>query len=132
MLKFAFGKNSTEGDISDPILDGDKYVVAILRNVIEEGVPEFEDVKEVMRKPALNEKQAEVYMAKMDNKKSLEDVGKLLTYGQINSAEITFESKSISNGGRPEPAVIGKLFTKIPIGSMTHPIKGVEGIYVFI
>ena len=132
MLRFAFKRTTLDGDISDPMLDGDKYVVAYIENLIPEGLPEYDDVKEIMRKPALIEKQAEVYMAKMAGKNSLEDVGKVISNGGIGSAEITFDSKSIYNGGIPEPAVIGALFRVIPVGSMTVPIKGEEGVYVFI
>ncbi len=132
MLRFAFNLNANVGDVSDPMLDGDKYVVAYITNIIGEGVPEFEDIKEVMRGPALKEKQADVYLAKMAGKNSLEDVGKVVSNGGIGSAELTFDSKSIYNGGQPEPAVIGALFREIPVGSMTVPIKGVEGVYVFI
>lgn len=132
MLRFAFKRTALDGDISDPMLDGDKYVVAYIENLIPEGLPEYDDVKEIMRKPALMEKQAEVYMTKMAGKNSLEDVGKVISNGGIGSAEITFDSKSIYNGGSPEPAVIGALFRAIPVGSMTVPIKGEEGVYVFI
>ncbi len=132
MLKYAFNKNTTEGTVSDPILDGDKYVVAIVNNVIEEGVPSFEDVKEVMRAPALIDKQATAYIAKMSNHASLEDAGGVLTNGLVRKAEVTFNSKSVFNGGRPEPAIIGMLFTNIPVGKPLVPIQGEEGVYVFM
>ncbi len=132
MLQFVFSKNAKVGDISKPLIDGDKFVVAIIDNVIAEGVPEFDDVKEIMRGPALKEKQAEVYIKKMSGKNSLEQVGAVVTNGAVGNAELTFASKSIYNGGQEEPYVIGKVFTKIPKGAMTVPIKGEEGIYVFI
>lgn len=131
MLKLAFNSAATEGVVLDPIFDGDKYVVAMIDNIIAEGEPEFEDVKEIMRQPALKEKQADYYIAKMKGN-SLEDIGKLITNGGIGTAEITFDSKSLYNGSQPEPYVIGKLFTNIPVGSLTLPIAGEEGIYVFI
>lgn len=132
MLKFAFNENTEEGAVSDPILDGDKYVVAIVNNVMSEGVPEFEDVKEAMRAPALIDKQAAAYIAKMSNHKSLEDAGAAITNGIVRKGEVTFTSASVYNGGRPEPAVIGMLFTKIPVGTMLQPVQGVEGVYVFM
>ncbi len=132
MLRFAFNKNVEQGEISDPILDGDKYVVAFLSNVISEGAPEFEDVKEQMRFPALKDKQAAHYMEKMAGKSSLAEVAKVCYNGQILSAEIYFGSNAIQGGGGNEPEVIGKLFTNIPTGSMTVPIKGRTGVYVVI
>ena len=53
-----------------------------------------------MRGPALKEKQAEVYIKKMSGKKSLEQVGAVITNGAIGNAELTFASKSIYNGGQ--------------------------------
>ncbi len=132
VMSFAFNSKATEGMISDPILDGDKYVVAYLANIIPEGAPEFEDVKDQMRFPALKDKQAKVYMEKMSGKNSLEEVAKIVQNGQILSAEIYFASNVIQGGGGNEPEVIGKLFTKIPTGSMTKPIKGSTGVYVVI
>ena len=131
-LRFAFSKNTLEKQISDPILDGDKYVVAYLANVIPEGAPEFEDVKDQMRYPALKDKQAKIYMEKMAGKRSLEEILPLIHNGQILTAEVYFASTVIQGGGGNEPEVIGKLFTKIPTGSMTKPIKGNTGVYVVI
>ena len=132
ILRFAFGKNAKEGTISDPILDEDKYVVAHLSNIIPEGDPQFEDIKDQLRFPALKDKQAKVYMEKMAGKKSLEDVAKIVKNGSVLSAEVYFASNVIQGGGGNEPEVIGKLFTKIPVGSMTKPIKGLTGVYVVI
>jgi peptidyl-prolyl cis-trans isomerase D len=132
ILRFVFNKNATEKSISDPILDGDKYVVAYLTNIIPEGEPEFEDVKEQMRFPALRDKQAKVYMEKMGGKNSLEEVAKVVINGSVLSAEVYFASNVIQGGGGDEPEVIGHLFTKIPVGSMTKPIKGKTGVYVVI
>ena len=133
IMKFAFGKNALEGDISDPILDGTGYVVAYLTNVIEEGVPEFEDVKEQMRFPALKDKQAKIYIEKMSNKGSLEEVVGVVEKGQILNAQITFGANVIAGGGGNEPEVIGALFREeLQEGFMTVPIQGRTGVYVCI
>lgn len=132
MLKYAFNPNTEVGTVSDPILDGDKYVVAIVNNVIDEGAPKFEDVKEIMRAPALVDKQAKAYMAKMSNHATLEDAGAVLTNGFVRKGEVTFDSKAVFNGGRAEPAVIGMLFTNITVGAPLLPIQGEEGVYLFM
>lgn len=132
IMRFAFNKDAKEGDLSDPILDDDKYVVAHLTNIIPEGAPEFEDVKDQMRFPALKEKQAKVYMEKMAGKSSLEEILPVIKNGQILTAEVYFASNVIQGGGGNEPEVIGKLFTNVPTGSMTVPIKGNMGVYVII
>jgi peptidyl-prolyl cis-trans isomerase D len=130
LMRFAFAVNAKEGDISDPIYDGDKYVVAMLTNVIEEGAPEFVDVKEQMRMPALRDKQAKHYIEKMSGKNSLDEVAKVVVNGVVLNAEVTFGNNVIQGAGGNEPEVIGALFTNIKAGDMTKPIQGNTGIYV--
>ena len=133
MMRFAFGRNAIEGNISDPILDGDKYVVAYLANVIEEGEPEFEDVKEQMRFSALKDKQAKVYMEKMSGKNSLQEVAAVMTKGNILNAQLTFGANVIAGGGGNEPEVIGAVFRdEFKVGAMSVPLKGRAGVYVII
>jgi peptidyl-prolyl cis-trans isomerase D len=132
MMKFAFGRNALEGDISDPMLDGKNYVVAHLSNIIEKGEPQFEDVKEQMRFPALQDKQGKVYVEKLSGKTSLSEVVAATHNGQILNAQLTFGATAIAGGGSNEPEVIGRLFTNIPVGSMTVPIQGNTGVYVCI
>lgn len=132
VMRFAFGRHSEEGDISDPIFDGDKYVVAYLANVIEEGAPEFRDVKVQMRGPALKEKQANHYVEKMSGKKSLDEVAAVCTNGVVLDAEVMFGNNTILGGGGNEPEIIGNLFTNIPVGSMTKPLIGNTGVYVVV
>ena len=133
MMRFAFSRNALEGDISDPMLDGDNYVVAYLVNVIEEGVPEFEDVKEQMRFSALKDKQAKVYMEKMAGKKSLAEVAAITKGGNILNAQLTFGANVIAGGGGNEPEVIGSVFRdEFKVGAMSVPLQGRSGVYVII
>ena len=132
LMKFAFGKNAEEGDVSDPLFDGDKYIVAYLSNVTEEGAPEFRDVKDQMRIPALEEKKAKHFIEKMSGKSSLDEVASSIQDGVVMDAEVSFGINSIQGGGGNEPEVIGKLFTNIPVGSMTKPIQGKSGVYVVV
>ncbi|WP_066756582.1 peptidylprolyl isomerase [Crocinitomix algicola] len=129
LLEFAFGKGAKEGHLSDPILDNDKFIVARIENVIEEGTPEFADVKDAMRTPALNEKRGELYAEKMKDK-TLEALVAEFDGLTIQQNEITFSSKTIGKGGKAEPELVGKLFTNISTGTTTKPLIGKEGVYV--
>ena len=133
MMRFAFGKSRLEGDLSEPILDGDAYVVAQLSNIIEEGAPKFEDVKEQMRFSALKDKQGKVYAEKMAGKQSLAQVAEQVKNGNILTAQITFGGNVIAGGGGNEPEVIGALFRdELKSGVMTTPLVGRTGVYVAI
>lgn len=133
VMRFVFGKQAAEGAISDPILDGNQYVVAYLNNITEEGVPEFEDVKERMREEALKEKQAEVYIERMGNHASLEEVAAAVGNATTRTAQITYGQNGISGAGNNEPEVVGALFRKeLTPGSMTVPLKGNTAVYVCV
>jgi peptidyl-prolyl cis-trans isomerase D len=132
VMRFAYNNNAEMGDVSDPILDNDKYVVAYISNLIQEGTPEFKDVKVLMEKEALREKQAEHYIEKMSGKKGLDEVATVVTTGVIRETEVVFDNSIFQKGAQKEPAIVGTVFTEIPVGAMTKPLKGEEGIFVLI
>jgi peptidyl-prolyl cis-trans isomerase D len=129
--KFGFSKDAVEGDISDPILDGGVYKVAILSNVIQEGVPNFEDVKDQMRFPALRDKQAKKYMELMAGTSNLQEIVAKFPNLRIMTANVNFNVNTIQGGGGNEPKVVGTIFS-IPADKrpLLAPIQGVSGVYV--
>ena len=132
VMRFAFNKNAKMNDVSDPILDGDKFIVANIKSIIEEGVPTFEEVELIVKRDALKEKQANFYIDKMSGKQGIDAVATVLTDGAIRETEVTFDGQSVVKGQAKDPALVGSVFTDIPVGAMTNPIKGKDGVYVFI
>lgn len=132
--KFTFAKDAMEGDVSDPIYDNGSYKVAVLSNKIGEGVPDFEDVKEQMRFPALRDKQAKVYMEKMGGTQNLQEVVAKMPELRIQTVNVNFNVNTIQGGGGNEPEVVGSIYA-VPAdkaGAMLRPIQGVSGVYVII
>jgi peptidyl-prolyl cis-trans isomerase D len=132
--KFTFAKDAVEGDISDPIYDNGMYKVAILSNKISEGVPNFEDVKEQMRFPALRDKQAKVFIEKMGGTLNLQEIVAKMPKLRIQTVNVNFNVNTIQGGGGNEPEVVGSVYA-VPsdkAGAMLIPIQGVSGIYVII
>ena len=68
----------------------------------------------------------------MSGKQGIDAVATVLTDGAIRETEVTFDGQSVVKGQAKDPALVGSVFTDIPVGAMTNPIKGKDGVYVFI
>jgi peptidyl-prolyl cis-trans isomerase D len=129
--KFVFSKDATEGDVSTPILDNNVYKVVYIASKVAEGTPEFEDVKEQMRFPALREKQAEKYKELLAGTQNLKELVAKFPELQVQSASVIFNSNNIQGGGANEPKVVGAIFS-VPqdLRPLLAPIDGNTGVYV--
>ena len=132
--KFAFAKDAIDGDISEPILDNNIIKVAFIRNKISEGVPEFDDIKDQMKTPALRDKQAKLYLEKMAGSANLEEIATSLTGAKVQTANIKFGSNAIAGAGGNEGELVGTLFSlaKENEGAVLAPIQGESGVYVIV
>jgi len=135
--KFCFAKDALTDDLSDPILDGGFYKVAIINNLMAKGVPNFEGVKNQMKFAAKKEKQAKHYMEQMTPATSTSNLQELTAKFpelKIQNAVVTYNINTITGGGGNEPEAVGAIFS-LPsdkVGSMLNPIQGVTGVYVVI
>lgn len=130
--KFSFAKDAMEGDVSDPIYDNGSYKVAVISNKIAEGTPNFEDVKEQMRFPALRDKQAKVYIEKMGGTQNLQEIVAKMPNLKIQTVNVNFNVNTIQGGGGNEPEVVGYIYAVDKPNVMLRPIEGVTGVYVII
>jgi peptidyl-prolyl cis-trans isomerase D len=132
--KFSFAKDAANDDISDPILDGGSYKVAILKNTMAQGVPNFEGVKNQMRYAAKKEKQAKFYMDALSGTSNLQELTAIFPELKIQNAILTYNINTITGGGGNEPEAVGAIFSLAndKVGSMLMPIEGVTGVYVVI
>jgi len=132
--KFSFAKDAMTDDISDPIIDGGFYKVAIIKNIMAQGVPNFDGVKNQMKFAATKEKQAKFYMDKMSGTSNLQEISAKFPELKIQNAVVTYNINTITGGGGNEPEAVGAIFS-LPndkVGSMLNPIQGVTGVYVII
>lgn len=116
------------GKLSEPIVSGENYVVAILTGIREEGVPELEDVRDLFTKEVVKEKKAEAWIAKMQGKTDLAALASELGVQQQNASDLTLNSFNIP-GGFSEYEVIGKIFA-LENGQTSVPLKGETGVFV--
>ncbi|HYG50714.1 MAG TPA: peptidyl-prolyl cis-trans isomerase [Flavobacteriales bacterium] len=122
----------TEGDVSpNPVIFNDKYIVIKLDNVKEKGVPEFEDVKEIMKAQVVIQKKGEQEAKKMKGAKSLEELSKRLNL-PIKEGELSFSSNQFPESMGYENEVIGSVFAMNKPGDMSIPLKGKSAVYVVV
>ena len=130
ILELAYQSDAEAGQlISAPIIDKDKYVIAMLSAIKEKGEPTFADARERMKKDLIEEKKAKRLMNQMTKTK---DLNKLAKQGNtiVEEAQITFSNPSIGNTGY-EPEIVGALFSGyVKNGQTTIPMKGKGGVYV--
>ena len=113
---------------SDPISNGDGYVIALLTGIREEGAPQLADVKEAMTKEVIKEKKGEALVAKFSGKTDLNVLATEIGGTVQNAADMAFNAMSIP-GGFSDPDVIGQLFS-LKTGETSLPLKGDQAVYV--
>ena len=128
ILKLAYLGDVKIGDISTPIKDNDRYVIAMVSSIQVKGVPTFLDVENSMKRDLIEEKKAALLTTQMVEDKSLKALAKR-TEKEVVKAEISFEYPFIAGAGY-EPEIIGILFSSMKNGQLTKPLKGKIGIYV--
>lgn len=129
IIRWAF--NAKVGDVNTaPFHMQDKYVVAHLAEIREEGIAPIEQKKDEVEMGAIKVKKAEMILEEMKklNATKLDEYASKLNL-KINPADgATFSSYSIPNVGR-ELKVYGPLFT-LKQGETSKPIAGETGVYV--
>jgi len=128
ILRFGFNKGAKALDISEPIKDGNRYVIVQLKKIKEDGAPDMEDARQIMETDAKNAVIADKYLKEMGG---IGDLNKLASKFNIpvQNAEVSFASGNIGNSGS-EPKIVGALFSGLKDGQITKPIAGKQGVYV--
>ena len=125
----AWTYRSERGEVSNPILTADFYIVAHLDNVTEAGVPTLEAVKEEMTEGATNEAKGDWYAQQMDGT-SLDDIAVAVGETVKTARDVSIKVPTFrGSGAGPEPKVAGACFS-IPVGNMSSPIVGKDGVWV--
>ena len=121
--------NAEEGDISNPILADNTYVVAFLDRVKAAGEPRFEHVEEAMRAGAIQEAKAEKLSAAMQGS-DLASIAAAQGVDVRNSGKVALKFPTIRGAGaKAEPIVVGTA-AGAEIGAVVGPIVGENGVWV--
>ena len=130
LVRWAF--EAKKGDVSEPIIIGDDFIVATVNKIYSEGTQDATTARIGAEAIVRNKKKAEMIMAKLGATPTLETAAaaykkQILTAG-IDST-ITMAGRII-NGIGAEPKVIGAAFNKENITKASSPIVGTSGVYV--
>lgn len=125
ILKLAFNEEAKTGDmVNSPIMDKDRYILAILGTITEKGEPTFESIRDALEREFIKEKKQEKLVAEMKNK----DLDKI-EGATVQTAEVTFNSGTIGSMGR-DLKVTGVIFSGLRDGERSLPIAGDNGVWV--
>jgi peptidyl-prolyl cis-trans isomerase D len=130
MVRWIYSENVKVGEVS-PVFDlSGKYVVAILKNIVDKGQLPLEKIKDKIEPSVKNFKKLELLSEKMtkafQSKKDLNSLAGVFT-ARVDTAEIKFSGygrSSIANEGE----IVGSLFTAKK-GQLLGPLTGNYGDY---
>ncbi len=111
---------------------GDRYVIAYVTDIKEDGYAPLKDVEEEVRTNVLQEKKkdilAEALSKKMEGISSLDELAQKTSAHIHEASDITFNSFTIPAAGI-EPALNAVAYTW-PQDKLTPPVKGINAVYV--
>jgi len=139
LVRVAYNTDETEtvllnNDNSAVFEFGNKFVVAILSDIKEEGYSSVNDVQATIQREVRKAKKADLMIASMSKNakgaKSLLSVAQKENLEVKNANDITFQSFQIPGAGI-EPNVIANV-SNTDKGKMSAPIKGNQGVYMVL
>ena len=139
LVRVAYNTDNMEtillNDESSAVFEfGDKFVVAILSNIKEEGFASVNDVQATVEREVRKNKKAEMMIASMSKNskgaQSLLSVAQKESLEVKNAADVSFQSFQIPGAGI-EPNVIANA-SDIEKGKISAPIKGNQGVYMIL
>ncbi|MBL7943019.1 MAG: peptidylprolyl isomerase, partial [Flavobacteriales bacterium] len=128
LISWAYNSDTEIGQVSHPMQIDDQIVIALLVDKKEKGAPSFANVKDKAEREAINEKKAEYIMEKMKTG-TLEEIATAVGSTVKTADGLKMMSNVVPGNSGNEFEVVGLAFG-IPVGEMSLPIKGKNGVYV--
>jgi peptidyl-prolyl cis-trans isomerase D len=132
VVRWAYNEETKKGSVSKVFELGNKYVVAVLKEVKDKGILPLDAVKPQVEAEAKKEKKAEQYLAAFNaaitGTTSIDQLAPKMNVKVENVESQNFSSSSIQGLGR-DPQVVGTLFSLKP-NAVSKPVKGDLGVYV--
>ncbi|MFO7788993.1 MAG: SurA N-terminal domain-containing protein [Bacteroidota bacterium] len=131
IIRWAY--EAEKDEVSDVFESGDRFIVAKLTKVKEEGTAPLEQVKEQVESIVLNKKKAEIIKETiseaMQNNTELTAIAQDMGLRVDTANNISFNSFSVPRVGI-EPKLIGRA-ANIEPGTLDGPVEGNSGVFVY-
>jgi peptidyl-prolyl cis-trans isomerase D len=133
-VRWAYRDDASRGDVSEVFEAGDKFVVAVLREMREKDKASFEDVKAQVTQDALKDKKAELITEKINAAlaQTKDPVALATQLGTVanDAPNQTFENANIPYIGM-DRVILGTAFG-MKANVLSAPVKGDNGVYVIL
>ncbi|MFP4469291.1 MAG: peptidylprolyl isomerase [Bacteroidales bacterium] len=129
IIRWAFLDRTELDDVSPVFEDENRYIVAALKEIRDEGYTAFEQVKEQIRPIVTNQKKAQQLVERIEgfNSNDLYAIAAQLNE-QVDTTNLDFTARNIPGFGS-EYEVIGEIFT-LEAGQLSQPLKGNNAVFV--
>lgn len=117
------------GNVSEPTNLGDKFIVALIAEAKEEGLPDAKTARIQVESIIRNQKKAKEIIAKIGNNRDLGAIATSFKTNVLNADSISFFSPFIPGVGM-EPKVTGAAFNPGFKGKVSEPIAGNSAVYL--
>lgn len=130
IVRWAFVESTKIGDVSTIFEDEKQFVVAVLKEIREEGYTPFDQVKEQVKPLTISRLKGDYLSKKINdfNSTNLTDLASRLSAKVDTARNLSFSARNIPGFGS-EPVVIGKIFTLEP-QQISKPIAGYNAVFV--
>ncbi len=134
VIQWAYGEGIDVGSVSYVFTMEDKFVVAAVTKIREEGIPPLDDIRDNLEPLVRTDLKGDKVVEEMKN--ALAGTTDLMTIAQkvgskVDTADnVTFNIRNIAGYGN-ESDVIAKIFT-VESGQLQGPVKGNNAAFVFV
>ncbi len=129
IVRWAFNENTEIGAVSDVFDLDDAYMVAVVTEKRDKGIPALDEIKSLLTRAVLNQKKGEYIAEKMKSYgNDLNQISKNMNLPIEQDNALVFSARSFGSYGREQKA-IGTSFG-LTKGSVSKPIVDRVGVYV--
>lgn len=118
-----------KGAVSEPESFGNQYIVALITEVREEGLPDAKTIRPQVEAFIRNQKKAAQLISKIGNSRDLTAIATSFNTNVMRADSISFAAPFIPNVGN-EAIVIGAAFNTQQQGKVSDPFAGSSGVFV--
>lgn len=132
IIRWAFSDKTDKGSISSIFDLDNRYIVAAVKEVREEGIPSMEEIKDRVQEIAYREKKAEMFISEFKTA-GASNIEQLASKTGLDVQEANAYRFTMLNlpGVGAEPAVVGQA-SVLAVNTLSAPIKGMGGVFVIV